>query len=310
MEILVKWGDKQMRKRLVFALVALLFATAFFAGKVAALSIEEVETMAAELAAEDVFSQEIISRYIEYRQQRLEVIAYEVVKGDTLIGIAEKYGISLATITANNQIENPNLILVGQWLYFPPVSGLVYTVRAGDNLKVLAKKYEVEWESIWFANSLITDSLLPGSQLIIPGAKLPAPRVSTSLSRSEKGANPKLAWPFFGPITSYYGIRKGSFHRGIDISGKTGAPIYAAAAGTVTSAGWGGTYGYMVQLQHQYGTCTLYAHASKLCVTEGDWVAQGDVIAYLGSTGKSTGPHLHFELRINGKAVNPLSHLP
>lgn len=300
-----------MFKLVLSGLVAALLVTMLFAGTVAAHSIEEVEAMVAELAESDYYSPELCLRYLDYKQQRAEVISYTVVKGDTLIGISERFGVSLATISESNKIENPNLIRVGQQLRFPAVTGLLYTVVQGDELTALAEKYEVEYETIWFANSLDSKNLVPGTQLVIPGAKLPDPLLrARSVSRGGGKVNYGFIWPLAGKLSSPYGMRKGSFHWGIDITARMGAPIYAVAAGVVTSAGWGGSYGYMVQLQHKSGLSTLYAHASRLNVALGEKVSQGDIIAYVGSTGHSTGPHLHFEVKVNDSYVNPVSRLP
>lgn len=110
-------------------------------------------------------------------------------------------------------------------------------------------------------------------------------------------------------LTSFYGWRWGSFHTGIDIAGPIGTNIYAYKGGTVTYAGWAGSYGYMVKIDHGDGHSTWYAHCSKLISNIGDTVSQGDVIALMGSTGYSTGSHLHFEIRVNGVHVNPYSYI-
>lgn len=300
-----------MLRLVQFGFVAAMLVITLLAGTVAAQSIEEVEAMVAELAESDYYSPELCMRYLEYKQQRVKVVSYTVVKGDTLIGIAEKYGVSLATISESNQIENPNLIRVGQQLHFPVVTGLLYTVAQGDDLTDLAEKYEVDYETIWFANALDSRELTPGAFLVIPGAKLPNPLLRAKpVSRRGSQVSCGFIWPLLGRISSVYGMRNGSMHRGLDITGRIGTPIYAVASGTVIRACWGGSYGYMVKLQHKSGIRTLYAHASRLNVAVGDSVNQGDVIAYVGSTGYSTGPHLHFEVIVNGCHVNPMSRLP
>lgn len=112
-----------------------------------------------------------------------------------------------------------------------------------------------------------------------------------------------------GTITSKYGQRSSGFHTGVDIAVPTGTPVYAAAAGTVVKAGWSGGYGYLVVIDHGNGYQTYYAHNSRLCVSVGQSVSKGQNIAYSGSTGNSTGPHLHFEVRINGNTTNPLNYI-
>ena len=123
-------------------------------------------------------------------------------------------------------------------------------------------------------------------------------------------------WPVAGPISSYYGYRTSpggigsTFHEGVDIAGDYGTPISATAAGTVTQAGWVGGYGYLVEVTHADGIVTRYGHNSAVLVYEGQHVDQGSMIALMGSTGNSTGPHCHYEVRINGEAVDPMYFLP
>jgi murein DD-endopeptidase MepM/ murein hydrolase activator NlpD len=123
-------------------------------------------------------------------------------------------------------------------------------------------------------------------------------------------------WPVAGPISSYYGYRispggiGSTFHEGVDIAGDYGTPISATAAGTVTQAGWVGGYGYLVEVRHADGIVTRYGHNSAVLVYEGQHVDQGSMIALMGSTGNSTGPHCHYEVRIHGEAVDPMYFLP
>jgi len=118
-----------------------------------------------------------------------------------------------------------------------------------------------------------------------------------------------LVWPVNGPVTSGFGMRWGRMHTGIDIAVPTGTPVHAAAAGTVVYAGWMSGYGYLVAIDHGGGLATAYAHNSSLLVTVGQRVAQGQVVSLSGSTGHSTGPHVHFEVRVNGVPVDPLQYL-
>ncbi len=116
-------------------------------------------------------------------------------------------------------------------------------------------------------------------------------------------------WPVNGTVVSGYGMRWGRLHEGIDITASTGTPIWAAAAGTVIHAGWLGGYGNLVVVDHGNGLATAYAHASAILVAVGQQVAQGETLSLVGSTGNSSGPHLHFEVRVNGIAVDPLLYL-
>lgn len=137
---------------------------------------------------------------------------------------------------------------------------------------------------------------------------------SVSVSASEVSSTGSYIWPTNGVITSYFGYRSGSigssYHEGLDIAGSYGQEIYAADGGTVYFADWSGNYGIVVKIQHANGDITYYAHCSSVCVSAGDEVTQGQVIAYMGSTGNASGDHLHFSLIVNGEQVDPLPYLP
>ncbi|HEY7875142.1 MAG TPA: M23 family metallopeptidase, partial [Actinomycetota bacterium] len=133
-----------------------------------------------------------------------------------------------------------------------------------------------------------------------------AQRSVTSLGKSSQG----FIWPLNGPVTSGYGYRWGRLHAGIDISGYTGQPIIAAKSGVVIEAGSMGGYGNGTVIDHGGGIATLYGHQTSIGVSVGQRVSQGDVIGTVGSTGYSTGPHLHFEVRVNGSPQNPMNYLP
>ena len=130
------------------------------------------------------------------------------------------------------------------------------------------------------------------------------------------GGNGSFVWPCSGPITSYYGWRvhpifgTRKYHSGMDIAVDTGTPIHAAAAGVIVYSGWMGGYGYAIMIDHGGGLVTIYGHNSSLAVGEGQRVSQGQVVAYAGSTGYSTGPHCHFEVRLHGEVTEPLNYLP
>lgn len=139
-------------------------------------------------------------------------------------------------------------------------------------------------------------------------------QAAAAASSAETGPAPApspggLAWPVSGPVTSGFGPRWGRMHEGIDIMVSTGTPVRASAAGTVIYAGWLGGYGLLVVVDHGGGLSTAYAHNSSLASGVGTVVAQGDVISYSGNTGNSTGPHVHFEVRVNGSAVDPMGYL-
>jgi murein DD-endopeptidase MepM/ murein hydrolase activator NlpD len=140
-------------------------------------------------------------------------------------------------------------------------------------------------------------------------AKIQAAQAQSASSGAAPSANPGgYQWPVSGPVTSPFGWRWGRMHEGIDIAVPSGTPVHAAAAGTVIYAGWMEGYGNFVILDHGGGIATAYGHNTSLAVAVGQTVSQGQVIAYSGSTGHSTGPHVHFEVRVNGSAVDPLGY--
>ena len=140
--------------------------------------------------------------------------------------------------------------------------------------------------------------------------------LETASQMPSGGGNGSFVWPCSGPITSYYGWRvhpifgTRKYHSGMDIAVDTGTPIHAAAAGVVVYSGWMGGYGYAIMIDHGGGLVTIYGHNSSLAAGEGQRVSQGQVVAYAGSTGYSTGPHCHFEVRLHGEVTEPLNYLP
>lgn len=235
-------------------------------------------------------------------------------QGETLWDIAGNYGLSTGELTKLNKLANPNILQTGQKLTIFKTEALQHTVNRGDTLWEISRRYGVSVNEITSINRISNpNSLTVGQQLVIPidglptGTKAVAAAAASSSARTVISA--QFSWPLVGKITSNFGPRKGAYHHGIDIAGSRGAPITAAMAGTVERASWIGSYGYAVILDHGNGYKTLYAHASRLLVKRGDRVEQGQRIALVGSTGNSTGPHLHFEVIKNGTHVNPRSYL-
>jgi len=252
--------------------------------------------------------------------ERNGIVEYTVKAGDSVSTIAQEFGISVNTILWANNLTAYSFIRQGDKLQILPVSGVIHKVISGDTLQKVANKYGVSKDKIILANDLESDSRLTiGQMIIVPDGKKiasAAPASSNYLPTIVKNlvkpgsARPtatKMQWPTVGyRITQYYSWR----HTGLDIGNKIGTPLYAAEAGVVEKSGWnGGGYGYMVLINHGNGVKTRYAHASKLYVKVGDKVARGETIAAMGSTGRSTGPHIHFEVIINGRLLNPLNYI-
>lgn len=212
-------------------------------------------------------------------------------------------------------------------------SGVYHTVQEGQTLYRISQVYGVNLSRLQRINQIADPSQLKvGSRLWIPEARrvLSVPSISAGQSRPDKTNRDRpqvarktdppgtvaplkgfLAWPVEGTLTSRFGKRGGRNHQGIDIGARTGTPIVAAAEGKVMFSGWGPTgYGKMVIVKHKRHLTTLYAHASQLWVKQGNYVKQGQKIAAVGSTGRSTGPHLHFEVRNDTHPKDPLKYLP
>ena len=249
--------------------------------------------------------------------RRSEVIEYVVESGDILGSIAEKFEISVATILWANDLSFYSVIRPGQKLKILPTDGLIYTIKKGDALEKIAKTYQSDINDIIESNKLESiHDIIAGQDLLLPGGIKPTTytpttrtvaSVFTPAPAASSTGGGELLWPTNSTkITQYFKWR----HSGLDISNKTGQPIYASESGKVTAAGWNnGGYGYYVIINHGNGLETLYAHASKLYVSKGDTVSRGDVIAAIGSTGWSTGPHIHYEVRVNNVRKNPLDYI-
>lgn len=258
---------------------------------------------------------------------RTGIITYTVVPGDNVETIAQRFGLLPTTIVwSNRDVEdNPDVLRVGQVLTILPVDGIWYTVEADDTLSGIAERFKVKVEDILNSplNNLSSGAnLLPGTRIVVPGGVKPfVPRVvqadvgrlPVNRPSSYTGAAPRaagsgaFAWPTRGVISQ--GFRY--YHRAIDIANAIGIPIAAADGGYVIYAGWSEVgYGYMVQIDHGNGFTTLYAHLSQWYVDPGQPVSRGQIIGAMGSTGNSTGPHLHFEIRYGGVPQNPLVYLP
>lgn len=243
------------------------------------------------------------------------ITTYVVQDGDTLWDIAAKHTTDVESILALNNVSDPATIQIGTELRILPLVGTLHRVETGETLGDIAALYEVGEEEIIKLNAIADPGLIQIDQeLIVPGARrvMPRPRgVVASRGESRTSETPRgMLWPLQGEITSPYGPRWGRLHAGLDIAGDTGTPIRAALAGRVVSAGWDGSYGLAVLIEHENGLRTRYAHASVLRVAAGDWVEAGTMVADVGSTGFSTGPHLHFEVIDGGVRQDPMRYLP
>jgi len=276
------------------------------------------------------------------QQAAFQVRVYAVTAGDTLTGIAARFGLSMMSIWWANNLTSKDQLHVGQLLLIPPVDGVLYTAQAGDTVAAVAARFHADPTVMATFNDLTTDELTLGEQVMIPNGVGPSiaatPAVATA-SRTAKvtsttrtttvgctgcGFAP-LLWPVKGGyISQGYGCTGFSYeppvgdcahyHSGIDIAAPSGTSIVAAAAGTILYAGWkdnDGGYQLWVSDGHDY--YTGYYHLSALLVHAGQTVGRGQLIGRVGSTGHSTGPHLYFQVWIGrmwdgGTTVNPLGY--
>lgn len=234
-----------------------------------------------------------------------EIKTYTVRSGDTAETIAAAHGINTHTLLWANDLKETSIIRPGQELTILPINGVRIQTKSGDTIGGLAKKYSADPGEIIAYNTLPADgSFKAGQHLILPGGEMPTPVVTYSYSAPKYVAEPISSGWLIMPTTGYNWGRLHSYNA-VDIANKCGTPIYAAAAGSVSlsdSVGWNGGYGKYVKISHSNGVVTLYSHFSSIIVDAGDSVKQGQLIGYMGTTGRSTGCHVHFEVR---GATNP-----
>ena len=238
-----------------------------------------------------------------------QISKYMVQKGDTLSLIAKMFGVSVNTIIWANNITGP--INPGDILVILPVSGTIHTVVKGDTLESIATKYKADADEIAQFNGLADDSSLNvGDTIIIPngeGGAVPSAATETTAEQNDPyynpyrgGSGPRISGYYIRPLVG--GVMTQGLHgyNAVDIGTPQGTPLLAAASGEIIvakSSGWNGGYGDYVVISHPNGTQTLYGHMSKVIVSVGEEVVQGQVIGLSGETGLATGPHLHFEVR-------------
>lgn len=249
---------------------------------------------------------------------RDSIIDYEVKEGDTVNLIAQKFDVSINTVLWQNSLTTSSPIKPGQILKILPVTGVSHKVIKGDSVYTIAKKYDVDPQQIvnYPFNSFSNDEtydLAVGQILIVPDGVKPndvpsAPRIKQiTPNAGTVVASGQFAWPTSGRITQNFVW----YHPGLDVANHAAPEVLAADSGRVVVAGWVDNYGYgnRVVIDHGNGYKTLYAHLQKIYVVVGQTVARGNAVGQMGSTGRSTGTHLHFEVSVNGSKINPLSVL-
>jgi murein DD-endopeptidase MepM/ murein hydrolase activator NlpD len=233
---------------------------------------------------------------------------YTIKKGDTVSKIALDHSLSMDAIIASNNMVNARSLREGEIIRIPNMDGIPYTVASGDSYKKIADHFNVPLDAILDANDIQDDTIKAGASLFIPGAKMRSEDLKMAMGEL-------FIYPIRGRLTSPYGWRKDPFsgsrryHRALDLAAPSGTPIKAAMAGKVTSVGYNDTFGNYIIISHAGGYKSMYAHLSSTAVKQGAGVNQGTKIGEVGSTGHSTGPHLHFAIYKNDIAVNPLDYL-
>ena len=240
------------------------------------------------------------------RPHMLTFTSYTIEKGDMIGPLAIKAGLNEDTLISVNNIKNTRLLQIGQVIKIPNQDGIYYQVRNGDTLEAIAEKYETTVSHISTANELFSDAIASDTSLFIPGAKM------DWVVRQEINGD-LFIWPCAGYISSSYGYRIApfggtrAFHSGLDIASPMGSPVKAAMAGRITQVGYDDSFGNYVLISHHSGYRTFYGHMSLVRVKAGAYVGTGERIGDVGSTGLSTGPHVHFTVYKNGVTVNPRS---
>ncbi|HEX7724236.1 MAG TPA: peptidoglycan DD-metalloendopeptidase family protein [Candidatus Paceibacterota bacterium] len=267
--------------------------------------IQDQTTLSADMARMNATSTDDVNTLIS---------VYVVRPGDSLSSVADMFNVSINTILWANDLTSKSILKQGQTLVILPVTGISYTVKKGDTIQAIARKYGADVDEILSYNDItLATTLGVGDQILIPDSEIAAPVVKTTSSGSRtitKAPNEPLldgwGWPsypgFFScPVPGSRVSQNLHGHNGVDLAAPKGTPILAAAGGTIIVArangAWNGGYGNFVVVLHGNGTQTLYAHMSKSTVSNGQAVTKGQVIGYIGMTGLTTGPHVHFEVR-------------
>lgn len=323
-DLLYRQRGKYSRPFLHFGTIGLVFVVITLGPFILAQAEEESQRQAAGgILASNAYGNSFNTLQAEEVKQYRggEVLEYVVQDGDTVSSIAARYGLEPSTILWENNLTSTSRLQPGQTLRILPVDGIRHKVQRGETIYTIAKKYGLDESGAqaivdYPFNEFLNDEtfeLATGQYLMVPGGiKVEAARVAPrTVARFTPDAGAVAAtgsfvWPASGQISQGYAF----YHKAIDIANRGAGPILAADAGTVVAAGWDGSgYGNRVIVDHGNGMATLYGHMSALQVQSGQRVNRGDVIGQMGSTGRSTGVHLHFEIRQGGVLLNPLGLL-
>jgi murein DD-endopeptidase MepM/ murein hydrolase activator NlpD len=231
-----------------------------------------------------------------------QISIYVVREGDSLSSIAKMFGVSVNTIIWANNMTRGQKLTIGETLVILPVTGVQYTIKKGDTLGSIAKKYGSDADEILSFNGIADGGLVVGDTIIIPDGEIVAVQPVTRPASSKLSGKTSTVYDNYyqAPLTGYRRTQGVHGHNGVDLASYMGAPVLSAAGGEVIVArqsGYNGGYGKYVVVRHSNGTQTLYAHLLSVTVSPGDVLMRGQQVGTLGNTGRSTGPHLHFEIR-------------
>jgi murein DD-endopeptidase MepM/ murein hydrolase activator NlpD len=241
--------------------------------------------------------------------KKIEISKYKVNNNETIKSIAKKFNLSEDTIILTNKISSNNILKQGMLLNIPNQNGRLITLGNNDSIYKIAEKYGISWEKIVDVNSIESNIVYSGTKIFIPESKL------SNYEKTQFYDIIQFKWPLKGKISSYFGFRIDPFtltygyHTGLDIGSEYGTPVKSINDGTVIYTGYDDIYGNNIIIKHSDGIISKYGHLSKILVSKDEKVKISQLIANVGSTGRSTGSHLHLEIRKNGKLIDPLKLL-